>query len=1228
MKNPTTDPLAKRSSPLRATLKSHGSGGFALVVTLTLMVLLTVIALGLISLSTISIRTSSRSEAMTEAKANARLGLMLAIGELQKSVGPDQRITATATILGDSENAYTSGAQPSAGHGAWTGVWKSDTAPVTPATTASYNPATPNQREFVRWLVSSNRSSLNDVAAAAATDDHLIFEGDEDETSVKVSKVAVTGSSGKPGSYAYWVSDEAVKADLAWNEGEFDSGQRKQAARLSATPGPDYEVFGGPLENLATYPISKDAGNSWLDDMEKVVSTADMHLVANAPADSLWLRTKRHDITFGSLGVMADVKLGGLRRDLSLAFEMDGTAEAEDATKFNQQTGEFVAGSDRFAAPVASPGMGNLTARHIYRDKQGSGSTFSGDIVTPSGTVRGPTWWALRDFANLYKRLTSSGDGYSLPARAYFPNLSGGAEDMTNLFPASASGAVWDQETTSKGYIYRPARANYAPVYLGMTCLIGVKVIDSKLAVSLDPIFHFWNPYNVDLRVGSLGVTMPKYAFPGRVTLWTKAGPNEKKKSYNLFEFINDDSTIRTETAFLLQDPGGAITMKPGEVMVFSPTPVSFSSPEKVSGTAVPGYFPSGFNNTGIIVSNFSGAGQVELDPDDLVGFVYTKGESGGAVSEASGSNRIEVHTSLPTVSSASSLFANPGDNIQGYQLSLARSTTGYTEYESSLADVSTADARSVTSAGASNATVPASNLAVKRFFGLFSILAKPAHYTASPPDGTTFPSNPVEVFSRFNPLYLTTNEETQHAIPPNHLFNLVTSGNSNDLLNNYGMNLSTQPRNAFWGGSFGSATGSTSVPMLGIPASPLHSLASFSNANLSVMAGEPMRAVGNSWSSPYFEPTSPYGQAWFKHDNQGNNQATAGDISWLANDALFDRYYLSGLAPEFTINGGGYSASGDISETLEKFFSSNPATANANPLLRPHLPVGKSNTDAIADLAAEDGYKKTGAYSLISGQFNVNSTSIEAWSALLRANRNFAVTYAQGSASDSSNGSPFPNSDRPGNPNPSSPLATQPEWAGFSRLSDAQITDLATKIVDQVKLRGPFMSLSDFVNHRVGPIDSSTSYTGAIQAALDLAKSSSGINSGAHSAAGSTTPDYSSGYFQGNPPDSDTTTSGIPGSITQADVLRPIAPRLSARSDTFRIRAYGETLDKDGITVLAHATCEAVVQRLPEYVDASLNEPWDEENSSSGTSLEPVNLQYGRRFSIVGFRWLNPEEI
>ena len=91
---------------------------------------------------------------------------------------------------------------------------------------------------------------------------------------------------------------------------------------------------------------------------------------------------------------------------------------------------------------------------------------------------------------------------------------------------------------------------------------------------------------------------------------------------------------------------------------------------------------------------------------------------------------------------------------------------------------------------------------------------------------------------------------------------------------------------------------------------------------------------------------------------------------------------------------------------------------------------------------------------------------------------------------------------------------------------------------------------------------------------------------------------------------------TGTPAFLTQADILQSIGPKLSARSDTFSIRAYGEVKDNAG-RVVARSVCEAVVQRVPEYVDSS-NDPY----------VEDIDDRMGRRFEIVDFRWLAPTEI
>ena len=57
--------------------------GFTLVVTISLLVLLTMLVMGLLSLSTLTLRRASADAANAEAQSNARMAMMLALGELQ-----------------------------------------------------------------------------------------------------------------------------------------------------------------------------------------------------------------------------------------------------------------------------------------------------------------------------------------------------------------------------------------------------------------------------------------------------------------------------------------------------------------------------------------------------------------------------------------------------------------------------------------------------------------------------------------------------------------------------------------------------------------------------------------------------------------------------------------------------------------------------------------------------------------------------------------------------------------------------------------------------------------------------------------------------------------------------------------------------------------------------------------------------------------------------------------
>ena len=141
-------------------------------------------------------------------------------------------------------------------------------------------------------VIKTMLDAIADAATAPAADDMVIFEGVDASgnpdpngpDSVKVPKVEVATTSGNKSYYAYWVEDEGVKADLEWNETlASDTSaaelEHAQARRLSASPGPDYGVLGGPFASGVTYPLKEGGSNSWLEDLEKAFSPADMGLV-------------------------------------------------------------------------------------------------------------------------------------------------------------------------------------------------------------------------------------------------------------------------------------------------------------------------------------------------------------------------------------------------------------------------------------------------------------------------------------------------------------------------------------------------------------------------------------------------------------------------------------------------------------------------------------------------------------------------------------------------------------------------------------------------------------------------------------------------------------------------------------------------------------------------------------------------------------------------------------
>jgi hypothetical protein len=192
-------------------------------------------------------------------------------------------------------------------------------------------------------------------------------------------------------------------------------------------------------------------------------------------------------------------------------------------------------------------------------------------------------------------------------------------------------------------------------------------------------------------------------------------------------------------------------------------------------------------------------------------------------------------------------------------------------------------------------------------------------------------------------------------------------------------------------------------------------------------------------------------------------------------------------------------------------------------------------------------------------------------------------------------------------------PRIVRDEWAAV--LSDEEVRRLAIAIVAEVKLRGPFLGMSDFVNRRLAADE--TGRCGALEAAIQTAGLNAELNQSFPllDAESPVRPAEIPDPLEIDPTLKPKSTAwGVERSITQGDLLQLLGDSLVARSDTFVIRAYGESSDLSGRPA-SRAWCEAVIQRVVEPVT-------DDE-----TTRKP-EVDFGRRFKSIRFRWLSPAEI
>lgn len=1132
---------------------------------------------------------------MATARANARMALMIAIGELQKELGPDQRVSGTADLAGAADGTFlAAGAAPGnntppggtsgtkkgltsvqRGTRYWTGVWANSNT-TNPGTLIYTKTPTPLLR---KWLISGNEGTIaNGSGGYDPANQDVMVESDGSVSNTKKAVVLVgKGTVGEPasdtldryvsaplveiggndatsrnpaGRHAWWIGDEGVKAKLNLATPFSNSSDATYASLSAQRRG--WEAVDG----FGNYPTPGSGGQ---DNISKLISIPQAALFDPAlqGGGGVMMGRAFHGATSDSYGVLTDPVQGGLKLDLS-AYLNSGFPGS------------------------APPGIVN-------------GPSANGNLIPLAATnrnMKGPKWNRLTDFHELGKQAKSSNKLTTKPA--------------ANTNDSAIAPIIADFRVIMGVRFVRGSGNNF----LVQPC--------AKIAVSLA------NPYPYTLEWGSgLDIEVKNDTisslFPSRIYerkpdgggLWA----TENKPAYL------DATRPAVFSRALFRIPAGSLPA--GEARAYG---VSSQVRRPASGS---------ITTTVVNMGPFSSSGPQDFN--NCVILESTTAVDFGTMASITLDVRENTNTSQATVELRPAGASTILRRIERF------------EFDNAPFNVT---ARTFTAADAARFTQPVP----LQYYG-YQISQPGERYDTMLPaaDQMGLRNSTLRTFTDFNLQATRFRKPIISYTPPPYYMSIA---NSRAALGEvpgstgpeFSRNLLADPLP--WGHSHFAP----SRTVLFSPPADLVSIGQLQHADLTgddiyaSVAHQPGNAVGNSYASPFVKRQDTKANR-MDFNITGISQATQQtttyyDISYLLNAALWDTYFLS------TIPASGSSV--PLNPTMVKLNASDESSA-------------LKNAEEVA------------GHLLVNGSHNVNCTNKDAWKALLASSKHLKHPAATGSDSDAI----FPRSlEQLAAPSGPPTGKDEDSFAGYRKLSDAQLDAVATELVRQVRLRGPFVSLSQFVNRSLVTLTQGGLHdpkmlgrSGPLQAALDISGmnispdgsknpftqvvlarerlnlQSESVNSPIPRAdlVGTDTANFPTGggtvwptgSYDENPgsvagiladtdllsrtatrPEQGFRSTGIPSWLTQADLLQVLGPVLSARSDTFRIRAYGEALDAETGNPVARAWCEAVVQRVPEYVDGS-----NVMTERPGT-LTAVNQRFGRRFKTVSFKWLSPDEI
>lgn len=1193
--------------------------GFALVASVLAMALLMVLGLGLMSLATIELRRTGATNHESEARARARLSLMLALGDLQRHAGPDTRATAEASLLDEAiPNPH------------WTGVWNTRAGDGKPllkrddrngGLTDTRAPNADRETSALAWLVSGGVSPRSQVGSEAIE----LVGGRQDPggRAVMAKRVQVDNRRPESGGYAWWVGDLGIKANLATP----DAFEGRQADATKPDDGgwfrrmvaqeADASVAGGPLEASKKRSLASDQ--------------------TRRLAVASWDPGRYHDFTVHSAGVLADMEAGGLKRDLSAYLSSDGRVPDRDGLAGLSDNDNLVGPANEAAA--AREGLDWNSTRHRFTS---------------------PKFGLLRKWARETVPFSGTDVAAVTPKPEDSPRVSqSNAMALSNLTPA----AIASLDAPNRVPVLVEGSLGFTMSWHRVGSLPGGAQPRRPYQVRLHlyPRIVLWNPYNVELE---LDRSIAMIQGNGRQEMWTEIYYPPNMNLRYLAQWIwfegGRSSNFTPAGGSILESQGykdpyigcfyfsiPKTKFKPGECLVFSPEKAAeYDRP-------IPGA-SGGYALEKNILS-------CETSPDPSKNYYMSNNEVDG------GFSFIPInYWFAPTSAWASGGIANQGDDSRVILKSLGtRSNVTFEDFDA-LPQIAVVSASLQYGAGREPRIAWSTNEKM------------PVEETATVNPRATFAPN---VRTREG-IRLRWHNETRSNLVNSGSLN-GTAHFEDALLGNWNVRASyaartpwdnlagTLPRSGSAGGPwfFGAYTRDLydqavswqdqmpvyrdgryhgnpfgtpqeavgPIVLFDVPRNEtgVISIGQFQHAKLSEFIWHPSYAVGQSLvdprgptgrssglrsTAPRFADTSEATVGGFSSDAIGfstDAQRGGNREAWAQQGrAIFQDY----PATDNLV----YDLSYEVNRTLwDAFFLSGADQARAeafvrDPIANP-LPNGRLRLSSTSGKVtkAEDLRDLHVAASrlLVEGAFNVNSLSVDAWKAVISGAR---AASADGKVR-------FPRVlSAPGRTWTSgTPPSDGSAWNGERALTDAEVDRLARAIVVEVRKRGPFLSLADFVNRRLA--DDATGRVGPLQAAIDAAGLNAAFDAGYPLDNSKSLPDYShpdkvrdaTRLEQTLKPSSKAW--GAPAYLTQGDVLQVLGPVLNARSDSFVIRAYGDSADSSG-TIRARVWCEAIVQRTPEPLKP------DQSGINSADAGKPGD--FGRRFIIKSFRWLKREEI